>query len=445
MKNSSPIKRLPWPKIIFGLLLLTFGLVLFLEKNKSLSVLARANWFFAIAAFLATGVSLVLAAEAYTLLNILFGLSTERKKLFIIGVVTIAFNNLLTLGGTVGYSLRVMLLKNEKDKGSHIMAASLFFSYLNFLVILFFSAFSVAYALLTGMIAARFAPAFQAALMIFAVFFLALTFFLFSKKIRQKLFSSIAWLVHALIKIDIQVSLKNTSQALDNGLALSKKRPGDFVRMLATFLADWLLCLLIFEFCFMAFGFTFSFMALMAGFFLSVIAGLVSFIPGGLGVQDLSEVAIYHILGAPLPVAVAASVLFRIIYYLVPFLVSLGLYHRLISQEKSGRVSGFFGTSCKDNVHRPKTMSRKILGGMAKIMLGITIFLVSIFFAATIWYKVNPDQFTDDIRIFPFWPDRLIDTIRFFPNYNPFGKQYDSDLLKANALAADTASQTRRM
>ena len=80
---------------------------------------------------------------------------------------------------------------------------------------------------------------------------------------------------------------------------------------------------------------------------------------------------------------------------------------------------------------------------MAKIMLGITIFLVSIFFAATIWYKVNPDQFTDDIRIFPFWPDRLIDTIRFFPNYNPFGKQYDSDLLKANALAADTASQTR--
>jgi uncharacterized protein (TIRG00374 family) len=60
--------------------------------------------------------------------------------------------------------------------------------------------------------------------------------------------------------------------------------------------------------------------------------GLVSMIPGGLGAQEGSMGAVYALLGVPLEQAMLAAILFRAVYYLVPFLISLAFYRRLLRE-----------------------------------------------------------------------------------------------------------------
>ena len=53
-------------------------------------------------------------------------------------------------------------------------------------------------------------------------------------------------------------------------------------------------------------------------------------IPGGLGVQEGSMAGIYALLGVPLNQAVLAAILFRVVYYFAPYLVSLAFYRRML-------------------------------------------------------------------------------------------------------------------
>jgi hypothetical protein len=55
-------------------------------------------------------------------------------------------------------------------------------------------------------------------------------------------------------------------------------------------------------------------------------------IPGGLGVQEGSMAGIFALLGVSFDRAVLASVLFRVIYFFVPYLISLTLYRGLLRQ-----------------------------------------------------------------------------------------------------------------
>jgi uncharacterized protein (TIRG00374 family) len=74
---------------------------------------------------------------------------------------------------------------------------------------------------------------------------------------------------------------------------------------------------------------------LITGFSLGITAGFVSMVPGGLGVQEGSLAGIYALFGIPIGTAVLAAILFRIVYYFVPFLVSLGFYRRLLRENSS--------------------------------------------------------------------------------------------------------------
>ena len=63
-----------------------------------------------------------------------------------------------------------------------------------------------------------------------------------------------------------------------------------------------------------------------------VNAGAASLLPGGAGVQDGSTVGMFVVFGVPLESAVLATVLFRVVYYLIPFGLSLPLYYQLLRQ-----------------------------------------------------------------------------------------------------------------
>jgi len=75
------------------------------------------------------------------------------------------------------------------------------------------------------------------------------------------------------------------------------------------------------------------------GFAVGVAAGVMSMVPGGLGVQEGSMAGVYHLLGVPLEQGVLVSFLFRLVYYMVPFGVSL-LFYRNVLRERVNLGAG---------------------------------------------------------------------------------------------------------
>ena len=75
------------------------------------------------------------------------------------------------------------------------------------------------------------------------------------------------------------------------------------------------------------------------GFAVGVAAGVMSMVPGGLGVQEGSMAGAYHLLGVPLEQGVLVSFLFRLVYYMVPFGVSL-LFYRNVLRERVNLCAG---------------------------------------------------------------------------------------------------------
>ena len=75
------------------------------------------------------------------------------------------------------------------------------------------------------------------------------------------------------------------------------------------------------------------------GFAVGVAAGVMSMVPGGLGVQEGSMAGAYHLLGVPLEQGVLVSFLFRLVYYMFPFGVSL-LFYRNVLRERVNLGAG---------------------------------------------------------------------------------------------------------
>ena len=65
---------------------------------------------------------------------------------------------------------------------------------------------------------------------------------------------------------------------------------------------------------------------LLGGFSIGVVAGFASLVPGGVGVQDGSLAAVLALQGVPIEDAILGAVLFRLVYYVAPSLVTLPVY-----------------------------------------------------------------------------------------------------------------------
>jgi uncharacterized protein (TIRG00374 family) len=72
---------------------------------------------------------------------------------------------------------------------------------------------------------------------------------------------------------------------------------------------------------------------LLSGFGIGLSAGNLSFIPGGLGVQEASMAGIYALLGMSFAQAALVAILFRVVSDFIPFFISLPFYERLLQKK----------------------------------------------------------------------------------------------------------------
>jgi uncharacterized protein (TIRG00374 family) len=143
--------------------------------------------------------------------------------------------------------------------------------------------------------------------------------------------------VRATMHRDIGPSLDEFDATMARGVDALRQRPSFLGLLVGSVAVDWASSAAALWFSFDALGEPLSLGVLLTGFAIGITAGVLSMIPGGLGVQEGSMAGIYALLGVPLQQAVLAAILFRVVYYMIPYVVSLGVYWHLLRRVGRGQ------------------------------------------------------------------------------------------------------------
>jgi uncharacterized protein (TIRG00374 family) len=264
----------------------------------------------------------------------IFGKKLRRRDVIEIAFVTGALNNLVALWGVAGYSIRVVLLRRRGSSLSDVLSASLLHSYFNHLVLLALVPSGILYVLLRHPLPGGEQIGLAAAGGLFLVLLLGMTFLLVSARARALLVRILARTLGGVIRRDVESHLRELDDTLTRALDAIRARPRVLVTPVLLVLADWSCISTVLMVCFAAFGHTVPLGVVLSGFAIGVAAGAASMLPGGMGVQEGSMAGVYTLLGVPYEQAVLTALLFRLVFYVVPFSLSLPFYRRLLREEE---------------------------------------------------------------------------------------------------------------
>jgi uncharacterized protein (TIRG00374 family) len=313
------------------LLIVTVGaVVVILDWHQVVQVLGRADWKLILPALLFTAISYSCLSYTFVLVNRAFGICVSRRDLFEISLVTVIINHLLTTGGAAGFGMRLLMLRQRGAEVQDITAASLFHIYLDGLGMLALLPMGLAYLLLNRPFSPTTTIAIWVVVGLLTAFFLLASALVLIPSLRAWVLRTASKLVHSILHRDIGSSIGEFDTSMTQGVAAIRQQPLLAVWLVVLTIFDWTASMAALWFCFDALGDPIAFEVLAAGFTIGLTAGALSMVPGGLGVQEGSMAGIYALLGAPFQQAILAAVLFRVVYYLIPYVISLGFYGRLL-------------------------------------------------------------------------------------------------------------------
>jgi glycosyltransferase 2 family protein len=336
--NQFPIRYRRF--IIIGVLaLLVLGIIIiFLDRNNIAGVISKANWIFAGIALITTGISYCFECFNYVILNRLFNVNPGFGPLFLVGYVSITIGNLIsTPFGFTEHSIRAILLVPRGYKSGDVVAASMFHSYIKDVTILALAPGVIFYQLLTENLPDNVVRILMIVAILASMLLIVFSLMFLSKVIRGFILRVLAGLTRLIIRRYPEKQIGDFDFAIERAKSELRKHPTTGFILLGFSFADWILVLVTVELCFIAFGLVIPFTSLTSGFVVGKTAGLLSLIPGGIGVQDASTGAIYSLLGTPFSVAILVFVLFRVIYHFVPYFISFPLLRSLLRDRSKKR------------------------------------------------------------------------------------------------------------
>ena len=139
---------------------------------------------------------------------------------------------------------------------------------------------------------------------------------------------------HFVARRDLTPVLSDLDHALGHGVAALRAYKVTMALLVALMAATWAFAAAAVWFCLDAFGEPPGIGVLLSGFGISISAGNISMLPGGLGVQEATMAGAYSLLGISFSQGVLAAILFRVVYDFIPFFASLTLYRRLLREHR---------------------------------------------------------------------------------------------------------------
>ena len=281
------------------------------------------------------GVSYAATTFAFISVCHLFHVRIGWAKLFLIGFFTIALNNVFTV---VGYGIRMSHLKSERVYAKDVLAASLLHASLVPFALFACSPFVFAYIFFDNNIS-RVGEGFAAtAFILVCIASLCLTLFFFMSGFRMRVLKFTALISKFLSHRPMIDHFMEFDDALSRGMVALRHARSQWFLLFVLIAADLAGSILALWFCFYAFKTVIHPGSLLIGFFLGILAGLISMVPGGLGVQEGSIAGVLTFFGVALERGVLASILFRTVYYFVPLAVGYAL-HFWLNQNRTSLVS----------------------------------------------------------------------------------------------------------
>jgi uncharacterized protein (TIRG00374 family) len=298
-------------------------------------VLGAANWRLLPLALLCAATSYCCLGYGFATVNHVFGLRMPRRDLFGVGVITAALNNLLSTGGLAGYSVRILLMRQRGLEVSDIVAASLFHSYLSSLAMLALLPAALVFLAMRHPLSSGMTAAVVVTAIVLVLVFACATALVIVPRARGKALALLVGLSQRLVHRDIRVALQRFDATVTRGVEALRGHPFELLGLIAVIITDWSATVACLGVCFDALGNPLKPWVLLTGFATGIVAGVLSMVPGGMGIQEGSMAGVFRLLGVPLEHAVLASILFRAIYYFVPFLISLAFYWGLLRAPSS--------------------------------------------------------------------------------------------------------------
>jgi uncharacterized protein (TIRG00374 family) len=307
------------------------GIVLVaLDWEDMRRVLAEADWHYLPLVLLFTLLSYAFYSYAYASVSQMLGIHMRKRELAEICFISTVVNHVLTTGGLVGYSLRYFLMKMYNATLKDVLTSSFLHYYLTSLDMLTFLPLCFIYLLINSAVPRGVAIALGIMTLLFALVLILVTLLVLFPSRRKPIIHLIARIGRRVLHKDFSSWLDQFDETLTCGTEAFRTRPIMLIWIMLLTLLDFACSIIAMGFVFEALGPPVRIGALVSGYVIGIMAGLLSMVPGGFGVQEGSMAGIYALLGVHLEQAILAAILFRILYYLLPYFLILPFYNWLL-------------------------------------------------------------------------------------------------------------------
>jgi uncharacterized protein (TIRG00374 family) len=338
------IKAKNWLKIGILIFIAVAILVSVSDIRKMFHLSAKIDPYFLALSFSAAFGSYLLIALSLKKILELMDIRLSFLDIFSISWVSTSINYVLSTGGIGGFTARVYLLKKKGVSYSETIVISIIHTFIINVILMLFVLIGFS-SLLANKQMGIYNFFVSSFLILIALYVTYLAFkSVINREFRENWIDRIARWVNKLSSFfskgeeDLIAGgeLASFKGEFNQGMELMGLRRGELKAPVLYVFLDWIGCLLTLYFCFLAIHYVIPPEVLVVGFAVGLFASILSLVPGGLGVMEGSMAAIYYSLNVPLEEAIVAVILYRLIFYIFPFLTSLLVYRPLF---KEARIS----------------------------------------------------------------------------------------------------------
>lgn len=335
-KLKSQLK--PTYLLILIVLLIGAGFVI-AEFDEVLEAIQKADLRALPGAIFFTFISYLSMSISFALVCRLFNIQMPFRSSAEVGYITNVLNHVVTAGGVAGLSLRFILMGRHGVAIRDAVAVSMMHFYLASLDMMVMLPVGLFYLTQNATLARGITILLSVSSAILILLALLATAIIFQPAWRQSVLRILATLGSRLLRRDLRSTFKQFDKSMRRGITVMKEKPGLVLLVIALTILDWICSVIVLSYCLDAFGTQQPFGVVMTAFVIGIVVGLASMIPGGIGFQEGAITWVLVLLGVRFGQAVLASILFRAVFFLLPYLASLIFYRQLLNPklvEESG-------------------------------------------------------------------------------------------------------------
>jgi uncharacterized protein (TIRG00374 family) len=326
-------------KVIVVIALLIAGLMVMVLAASLLSDFAKLQEVFrhlefgpVFSALMTTGLAFLASALSF---RTLFKMTSHRipfPKFFSIMFIADTMNYIISSAGMSSIAIRAFFLKQEKVPYSVTIPLTLAQNMIFNLVLSFVCMGGLVYIKghpeLVGGPNQTAILFFMAGLLLFVGVMIFIFFNrAFSRWVLNQVLGTGYWFRQNILrKKGLRQDFSEIQRVVESTVTFLKKGWTHLIAVFFFIAMNWCLMALTFYFCFRSVGMELPLGLLLVGFTLMFLSSNVNPVPAGLGVSESLLAVTFKMLGVGFETTLVAALVFRLVYFLIPILISTALY-----------------------------------------------------------------------------------------------------------------------